>query len=50
MKSCHSFSTIYPRQVMEAAISISMQHPNLVRTFTYSLKPLGEDSTNRELL
>ena len=34
---------------MEAAISISMHHPHLVRTFTYTLRPLGEkDSDSSE--
>lgn len=37
-------------QVMEAAISISMQHQHLVRTYTYSLRPLAEDRENSETL
>jgi serine/threonine protein kinase len=31
--------------IMEAAISSSLSHPNIVQTYTYSMKPIKEDIT-----
>jgi hypothetical protein len=39
-----SWSAVVCRAVMEAAISSSLSHPNIVQTYTYTIRPMRDNS------